>query len=85
LSRPSRPQAPHRVDSAHYITARVRGVRLADIRKRVRITQNSERFLELREVLSANQHSRITAVASDHHAVMLTFDTVNELGEVVTS
>jgi hypothetical protein len=46
LNRPSRPQAPHRVDSAHYITGRVRGVPLADIRKRVRITQNGKRFLE---------------------------------------
>jgi hypothetical protein len=58
-------------------------IRLTDVSERLRVAENVDRFLQLGEVLRADEHGSRPPVPSDHHSLVLGFDPVDNLGEVV--
>ena len=77
-------KAADRVDAAHHVTAGVGGVGLADVRQCFWIAEHRERLFELGEVVRADDHRRITAIARDDDAFVLVLDAIDDLGEVVS-
>lgn len=71
------------VYSSYDVTPRVGQVRLADIGQRLGVAKNVDRFLKLGEIFGAEQDGGVATVPRDHDPLVLMFDPVDYLGEVV--
>jgi hypothetical protein len=67
------------------VAARVGGVGFPELSKSRRIGQDVDHHLELSKILEAHRHRHCAAVAGDNYLLVLTFDQLDHLAEVITN
>src|SRR6478735_12279204 len=79
----SSPEAADGLDAADDVTAGVRRVGLADVGQGLGVTEDRDCLLELSEVIWTDDDGGIVTVVCDDHSLMLVFNAIDDLGQVV--
>jgi hypothetical protein len=83
MGRRSRAQSANGIDSANDVTGGVRRISFADVGQGLWIAEDRQSFLELGQVLGAEDDSDRAPVAGDRDALVLVLDTVDDIAEVI--
>jgi ligand-binding sensor protein len=73
------------IDATEDVAACVCGVGLSDVLKRGRVAEHLDGFLELGQILNADQDSGDTTIAGDDDTLVLMLDAIDDLAEVVAN
>jgi hypothetical protein len=81
--RGSRPQSANGIDSANDVTGGIRRIGFADVGQSLWVTEDRQGFLELGQVLRAEDDGDRASVARDRDALVLVLDAIDDIAEVM--